>query len=330
MKAAIWAFGLMTICGAVYALLPELMRFLLRACLWPRYDLRIRGREHVPRRGPVLVAANHVSWIDGFLLAAALPRSGRALVNGRFINLPILRQLAIRGGVIPLPSGGPHGPRAAIAAARAAIDRGELLLIFPEGQLSRNGLLSPFRRGVEVILKGHDGVPVVPAYLGGVWGSVFSFWGGSTLDRRPRGWRRRVTVTFGPPLAAPATAVAIRQAVQEASAAVDPGRPPETIDASLPRWDHPTLGLLAGTTADYDRGQIRQVGQKAGTLGQAVPGVAIRAVDEDGVPLGPDASGSLQVLRPGRGWVDSGQRGQLDRDGFVSVERPGASAGPIP
>jgi len=98
----------------------------------------------------------------------------------------------------------------------------------------------------------------------------------------------------------------------------------------LPRWDHPTLGLLAGTTADYDRGQIRQVGQKAGTLGQAVPGVAIRAVDEDGVPLGPDASGSLQVLRPGRGWVDSGQRGQLDRDGFVSVERPGASAGPIP
>ena len=319
-----WLVGVAAAAALFVAALPWVVQPLIRLLLFPCYDLRVVGREHIPRSGPGLLAANHVTWIDGFLLAAACPRHGKALVNASYIDVPVLRTIARRAGLIPVPSKGPRGQRAAIEATRAALDRGELVGIFPEAQLSRTGFLGSFYRGLEVILKGRDAVPVVPVYLGNLWGSRFSF--GRSADQRPRG-RRRVLVVFGPPLPPPVTTFAVRQAMQALSvrAAERHACPPlATIDPSLPRLEHPALGLLAASTADYQRGDVHHVGHKPGTLGQAPPGVALRAVDAAGHPLPADAPGRLQALLPGRpDWVDTGHRGRLDRDGFVHPDDSG-------
>ena len=322
-----WLAGGATALVASVAALPWLVQPILRALLWPHYAIRVRGLEHLPRTGPALLAVNHVTWLDGFFLAAACPRRGRALVNANYINWPGFRHLARHVGLIPVPATGPRAQRAAIEAARAALERGQVVAIFPEAQLSRNGLTGHFLRGLELMLPDRKGgtVPVIPVFLDHLWGSAFSFAGGRTFARRPGALlrRRAVGIAFGPPVAPPITADAVRRAVIEAGVRAfelrpGPTPPLETLDPALPRLVHPEFGLLAASTADYDRDGIKQTGQKPGTLGQPVPGVALRAVDDDGKPLPAETAGRLQALLAGKAdWVDLGTRGSLDKDGFV-------------
>jgi 1-acyl-sn-glycerol-3-phosphate acyltransferase len=325
-----WLVYLAIGCGVLlglYAALPWLVRVVIRVLLAPRYRFKVTGLQHLPRTGPVLLAVNHVSWLDGFLLVVVCPRGGKCLINAAYVNLPVLRTIARRAGLIPVPALGPHAHRSAIRAVSDALDRGEAVGIFPEAQLSRNGLMGVFYRGIEVIMKGRETVPVLPVYFDNVWGSIFSFSGGRFLRKWPeRLWRRRcVGVAIGSPIAKPITAFAVRQALLEAGVRAfelreGPAHPLDTIDPDLPRLEHPTLGLLAASTADFERNGIWQTGQKPGTLGHPVPGVALRATDDAGHPLPADAEGRLQALVAGRpDWVETGYRGSLDRGGFVRV-----------
>ena len=303
--------------------LPWVVQPFLKLALWPRYHLKRIGLENLPRTGPVLLVSNHMSWFDGFFLAASLPRRGTALVNTGVFSWPILGYCARRCGLIPIPFSGPKGQRGAIDTARKALDDGNLLGIFPEGQLSRNGLTGPFHRGLEVILKGKETVPVVPVYLDNVWGSLLSYSDGVCLNKWPKGWRRTVVVSFGPPVELPVTAFKSRQAVLSAGVAARAAlghapRLPETVDHALPHYDHPTLGPLTGSAADVSVPFVQQIGQKPGTVGLPLPGIAIQAVDDSGKVLPADVEGQLQALVPGRaGWEKLDRRGKVDRDGFV-------------
>ena len=99
-----------------------------------------------------------------------------------------------------------------------------------------------------------------------------------------------------------------------------PSTPPSAplVGATAPAA--PLHGPLAASTPDFDKGGIRQVGHKPGTVGQSVPGVALRVVDDSVMPLPPDTDGRLQALLPGRpDWVETGFRARLDRDGFVRL-----------
>jgi acyl-[acyl-carrier-protein]-phospholipid O-acyltransferase/long-chain-fatty-acid--[acyl-carrier-protein] ligase len=314
--------------GLVLAFLPQLVRPGFRILFAPRYRFRVTGLEHLPRTGPVLIVSNHVTWIDGFVLAAVIPRRRMALINSSYVDLPLVRRLAIRSGLIPVPSRGPRAHRRAIEAAREALDRGAALMIFPEAQLTRTGLTGPFFRGLEVILEGRDDVPIVPVFLDGLWGSVFSHSGGRFFAKWPRGWRRTVDVAFGPPVEPPRTAFRVRQAVIVAGVAAARNRtsrrdPLETIDPDAPQWTHPVLGPLTISTHDFNSPEVRQTGTKPGSVGLPIPGLAIRAVDDRGQPLGPDQSGSLQILTPGDpDWINTGTLGHLDRDGFVWLDQP--------
>jgi 1-acyl-sn-glycerol-3-phosphate acyltransferase len=307
------------------AFLPWLIQPLIRIVLWPRYGFRVRGRENVPKAGAAVLAVNHVTWIDGLFIAAATGRHGRIFANAGFFKNRVLFFLAHRAGMIPVPFSGPKAQRAAIVAARETLDRGELLVIFPEGQLTRNGLLGPFYRGIEVILKGRGDIPVVPVALDNLWGSIWSFGGGRAFGKRPIGLRRVINVAYGPPLLGPPSLLEVRLGILRTlvdAVGLRKSPPPrlETLDLALPHLEHPDLGLLCASAPDYDRDGVVQPGQRTGTVGLPVPGVALRVVDADGQPLIEDQVGRVQACVVGAPrWVDTGLSGRLDGDGFLTL-----------
>lgn len=99
----------------VAAVWPDAIQPAFRLVLWPVYRLKVLGRENVPKTGPVLVIANHISWMDGFVLAATLGRRGRALVYAPYLNVPVLGRLAKRSGMIPVPERGPKAQQGNVA-----------------------------------------------------------------------------------------------------------------------------------------------------------------------------------------------------------------------
>ncbi|SIO60942.1 1-acyl-sn-glycerol-3-phosphate acyltransferases [Singulisphaera sp. GP187] len=322
------AFSVLTF----FAFLPWIVQPLFRLLLFPHYRLKIRGLHHVPRTGPVLFVANHVSWVDGFILAASCPRRGRILVNADFLRQPVLGILGRRAGLIPVPFSGGHTVRTAIRAAQETLDQGDAVGLFPEAQITRTGLLGPFYRGLEVILKGRDPVPVIPVFLDNLWGSRFSFAGGRFFAARSSPRRRTVNVVFDAPIPPPITRFTVRQAVLVAGVlAVEQRdnrpRPLETLDPSLPQLTHPELGPLTGSTADVHLGPIHQIGHKPGSVGLPLPGIALRVVGAHGSPLPPEREGRLQTRIAGRQeWLETGLQARFDHDGFVYLSATASQA----
>lgn len=196
--------------------------FLVRLPLWllthTLYRLRVHGLENIPETGPVLLVSNHVSYIDAFLIMAATKRKIRFLVWAPFMGIPGIRVLLRLANVIPIQ--GTAGPRAIIQALRAASDalaNGEVVCIFAEGGITRTGFLLPFQRGFEQIVK-RSPAPIVPICVDHVWGSIFSFQGGSFFWKWPQRLPYRVHVNFGQPLPPTANAFTVRQAIQRLSA----------------------------------------------------------------------------------------------------------------
>jgi 1-acyl-sn-glycerol-3-phosphate acyltransferase len=316
--------GLAIVLGVVLFVvtLPWIVQPFLKLVLFFRYDLKPVGQENVPRRGPVLLTSNHLTWFDGFFLAATLPRRGTAVVNAGVFSMPVLGFLATRCGLISVPYKGPKAQRAAIESCRKALDDGKALGIFPESQLSRNGMTGPFFRGLEVILAKRDDIPVVPIYIDNGWGSIMSHSEGRFLWKRPKGWRRRIIVAFGPPVEPPISVFKVRQAVMaegviaRRALGFTPNLP-EPIDPALPSFVHPTLGPLTGSAVDVHLPElaVHQLGQKPGSIGLPLPGVAIRVLNEANQELPADQQGRLEALVPGQaGWVDLGHRGKIVLD----------------
>jgi acyl-[acyl-carrier-protein]-phospholipid O-acyltransferase/long-chain-fatty-acid--[acyl-carrier-protein] ligase len=205
--------------GYVLYLLPDsLLRLLLWIVTHTLYRLDLAGRENVPARGGALLAPNHVSMADAAFLIASLDRPIRFLMFRGSYEHPLVKPFAKILRVIPIASD--QGPREMIHSLREAtqaLQNGELVCIFPEGQMTRIGQMLPFRRGMERIMKGVD-APIIPVHLDGVWGSIFSFAGGKFLWKFPRRLPYPVRVTFGEPLPATATSTEARQAVQDLGA----------------------------------------------------------------------------------------------------------------
>lgn len=197
-------------------LLPDsLVRLVLWLVTHTLYRMDIAGRQYVPTKGGALLTPNHVSMADAALLIAALDRPVRFLMFKDSYEHPFIKPLAKILKVIPISA--QQRPREMIHSLREATDalkNGELVCIFPEGQMTRIGQMMPFRRGMERILKGVN-VPVIPVHLDGVWGSIFSFAGGRFLWKFPRKVPYPVSVHFGPPLPPTVTAQEVRRAVQE-------------------------------------------------------------------------------------------------------------------
>jgi 1-acyl-sn-glycerol-3-phosphate acyltransferase len=217
-------FGVIALLNAVvgiyiFLLVPEyLLRFLafvLSRCV---YRFRVRGDEHIPTRGAAVLVCNHVSFVDAVLLMAASPRPIRFIMDHRIFAVPVLGWLFRLGKAIPIAPQreDPAAYARAFEQARRVLDEGELLAIFPEGGITRDGTLGEFKGGVMKILQTHP-VPVVPLALQGLWGSFFSRVERGSAMVRPfrRGWFSRVGLVAGPAMpAAEVTPEGLRVRVQ--------------------------------------------------------------------------------------------------------------------
>jgi acyl-[acyl-carrier-protein]-phospholipid O-acyltransferase/long-chain-fatty-acid--[acyl-carrier-protein] ligase len=181
------------------------------------YRIEIRGEENIPHDRGALLVCNHVSMIDACLLLASCQRPVRFLMFKPYYENKFIRPFAKVMGSIPIESGGSDTENALLGATKA-IDQGELVGIFAEGAITRTGHMLRFRSGLERIMQGVD-APIVPVHLDQIWGSVFSFRGGKFFWKWPRKLPYPVRVSFGTPLPATASAVQVRLAVQELSAA---------------------------------------------------------------------------------------------------------------
>ena len=200
----------------IFRKLPDfLIRFGLIVMMRTFYKIHITGKENVPQDGPALLVFNHTSFADGNLIVSCFDRFVRFVVYRGHYKSRILRFLGETMQAIPVDSEAP--PKEIVRSLRRASDalnRGELVCIFAEGGISRTGFLLPFFRGIEMILKRAPGVPIIPGYIDGMWGSVFSFQRGKFFWKWPRGLRYPVHVRFGQAMPSDSTVQQVRQQVQ--------------------------------------------------------------------------------------------------------------------
>ena len=249
--------GVMTLLAAVlsFQIVPDFTtRFVVWLLTHTVYKIRVAGAENIPQRGAALLVANHVTFVDGFLINACVHRFTRFMVYQTWYD----RFPAIFKWIkaIRVPDGTRRAVIYTIAAAREQLEQGHVVCIFAEGSLTRTGNLAEFHRGLEKIVAGLD-VPVIPVHLGGVWGSIFSLDSRASLWRSIRRWPYRVTVAFGNPMHAP-KAPEVRQAVSELAAETGPAdvRNKETlatrfVQAARSHWRDRAMTDSTGRTLTY-------------------------------------------------------------------------------
>jgi 1-acyl-sn-glycerol-3-phosphate acyltransferase len=180
----------------IYLLLPEfLMRFIVWLLVHSVYRLEKSGLERIPDEGPALIVANHVSFVDALVIAAACRRPVRFVMDHRIFKTPVLSFVFRTGKAIPIASAKEDAAmmERAFAEVAAALRAGDVVCIFPEGKLTDTGDINPFRPGVKRILE-ETPVPVVPIALRGLWGSFFSRKDGAAMSKP---WRLRPFAKIG-------------------------------------------------------------------------------------------------------------------------------------
>ena len=202
----------------IYTVIPE---FLLRFVAWClaniMYRVRVEHPERIPVQGAAVMTANHASFIDWLLIASASPRPVRFVMDAEYSRLPLIRFLFRDAKVIPIAPGTADPELLERAYERIAEELavGELVCVFPEGGISSDGELAPFRRGIEHIVE-RTRVPVVPVALVGLWGSYFSRKGGRAMTRPFRRFWSRVEIKVGEEIAPEAvTAQVVAERVAE-------------------------------------------------------------------------------------------------------------------
>src|SRR5213076_3190185 len=159
------------------------------------YRVTSFGLENLPAGGFLLVP-NHISWVDALVLQLACPRPIRYVIDQEYYHKPILHPILRALGCIPINA---RHSYAGVRTAAEKIAEGEIVCVFPEGQLERTGVLLRLQRGYELIAR-HANAQVVSVWLDQLWGSIFSFQGGRFFTKFPRRIQYPVIIAFGKPL----------------------------------------------------------------------------------------------------------------------------------
>ncbi len=211
----------------IFMLVPE---YLLRFVAWVAanlvYRFKLKGDHHIPAQGAAILVCNHVSFVDAVLLMAASPRPIRFLMDHQIFKVPVLGWMFKLAKAIPIAprTQDPLAYEAAFEAAAQVLKDGDLLAIFPEGGITKDGTLQEFKGGIMKIVQRAqaDGltVPVIPMALTNLWGSFFSRVekGGAMVRPFRRGLFSRVGLNVGPAMAGSAVqAATLRDRVSDLS-----------------------------------------------------------------------------------------------------------------
>lgn len=195
-QAQLWVVAgtSLLVVGTMVALVPEsLLRVVLLGFAKVFYPLRLRGVENMPERGGALIVANHVSYADALLLWIASPRPIRFMGTDEMLRFPLMRWVYRKFNVIAVS---PNRAKEAVSKSVAALKAGDVVCVFPEGALTRTGMLMPFKKGAELMVR-LSGAVALPASIDGMWGSVFSFADKPFRYRAGMPLRRGVRIAFG-------------------------------------------------------------------------------------------------------------------------------------
>jgi 1-acyl-sn-glycerol-3-phosphate acyltransferase len=186
----------------IFLLIPEfLMRFLVWILIHTFYRVKEDGQHHIPDEGPALLVCNHVSFVDALVIGGCVRRPVRFVMDHRIFKIPVLNFVFRTAGTIPIAPAkeDPIMLERAYERIDEYLKAGEVVCIFPEGRITDNGELYPFKPGVMRILE-KSPVPVIPTALRGLWGSFFSRWGGAAM-RYPRGVFSNIGFVIDRPIA---------------------------------------------------------------------------------------------------------------------------------
>jgi acyl-[acyl-carrier-protein]-phospholipid O-acyltransferase/long-chain-fatty-acid--[acyl-carrier-protein] ligase len=198
----ILALGIVIIAGTAYvvSVLPDLaLRFFLLGVVNAMFRVRVEGGERIPRQGPALIAANHISFADAVMIGYATPRIIRFLMWRRYYDWPLARAFFKVLHAIPISLASPKDTVRAIRQAREELNKGELVGIFPEGHITFDGKMRAFERGFERIVDGSH-APIIPIHLNGLYGHPLSYKGGGLFRSWEHLFRPVVTVRVGNPV----------------------------------------------------------------------------------------------------------------------------------
>ena len=180
-----------------------LLRFTLWSTLHILFRVRVIGADRLPKTTGALIIANHVSYADAVIIGSLTPRWIRFLV-WKPIYDSVFKPIFDLLRAIPISQTSPRESLASLAKARQELEAGEIIAIFPEGQITRTGQLGPFKSGFERIVerKGKDELiaPIIPIWMEGLWGHPLSMKGGKLFASWSPVWRPRVTVLIGEPI----------------------------------------------------------------------------------------------------------------------------------
>jgi 1-acyl-sn-glycerol-3-phosphate acyltransferase len=188
----------------IFTLVPEfLMRFLVWMFMSIFYKVDRKGLDRIPEEGACVLVCNHVSFFDALVLATAIRRPPRFVMDHNIFRNPLLNFIFRTARAIPIA---PHKVdpellEKAYDDIAAALEAGEMVCIFPEGRITDNGEMYPFKNGIQRIIE-RTPVPVIPLALQGMWGSFSSRKDGAAFTKFPRRFRSHVAVSAGLPVAA--------------------------------------------------------------------------------------------------------------------------------
>jgi 1-acyl-sn-glycerol-3-phosphate acyltransferase len=188
----------------IFSLVPEfLMRFLAWLLIHTVHRVHTVDADRIPEEGAAVLVCNHVSYVDAIVIGAASPRPIRFVMDHRIFKLPLLGWIFRTARAIPIAPAkeDPWLMEKAYIDIAQALHEGELVCIFPEGQLTRTGEINDFKGGIAKIIE-RSKVPVIPMALRGLWGHLLSRNHENVFDRVFRkGWRSRLSLAVGAPVA---------------------------------------------------------------------------------------------------------------------------------